>query len=273
MPLSISLSRPRARMYRLLAAVLRQAQHMGHLAVAELLEMAQGQHLAVQRLHGVEHLLKLQLHLGTAGGAGGRGEPAQQHLGQRGRVRLGRGAVAERHFLAGVPHVDFQVMPVQRLERLAGQEAEPEERRHGRLGEVFPGPAGHLEIGVLEHVGRVDAPLQPPVEAEPDHPPQPLAVPGEQLGQGPLVPPFEADEQVVIVSPVLVVHDCPHFMITAPWTRGKPGLARASERTDARARVRWGKCRPPRCMPRRGPPDGRASGRCRHLSQSGAGDG
>ena len=50
-------------------------------------------------------------------------------------------------------------------------------------------PPGDLEIGVLEHVGRVNAPLQPPVKAEPDHPPQPLAVPGEQFGQRPLVPP------------------------------------------------------------------------------------
>ena len=101
-------------------------------------------------------------------------------------------------------------MAVQGLERLAGQEAEPEERGHGRLGQVFPRPAGDLEIGVLEDVGRVDAPLQPPVEAEPDHPPQPLAVPGEQLGQGPLVPAFEAEEQVVIVAHVLVAHGAPH---------------------------------------------------------------
>ena len=41
-------------------------------------------------------------------------------------------------------------------------------------------------------------PCESPVEAEPDHPPQPLAVPGEQLRQGLLVTPFEAEEQVVI---------------------------------------------------------------------------
>ncbi len=54
-------------------------------------------------------------------------------------------AAAERHFLAGVPHLDFQVMAVQCLERLAGQEAEPEERRHRRLGDVFPGTPGDLD--------------------------------------------------------------------------------------------------------------------------------
>ena len=130
--------------------------------------------------------------------------------------------------MAGVPHVNFQVMPVQRLERLAGQEAEPEERRHGRLGEVLGGPAGHLEIGVLEHVGRVDAPAQPSIEAEPDHPPQPLAVPGEQIDQGPRVPPFEANEQVVILSLVLVGHGC------TPFHHNRAGLRLSTRPGDSR---------------------------------------
>ncbi len=122
--------------------------------------------------------------------------------------------MAERHFLAGVAHVDFQMMAVQGLERLGGQESEPEERRHVRLGEVFPGPTGDLEVGVLEHVGGVDPPLQPPVKAEPDHPAQALTVAGEQLGQSPLVSPLDADEQVVIIPWVLDVHDVSHFKIT-----------------------------------------------------------
>ena len=65
--------------------------------------------------------------------------------------------------------------------------------------------------------------MQPPVEAQPDHPPQPLPVPGEQLGQGPLVPPFQADEQVVIVALVLVAHGCLYFMITARRLRLSTG--------------------------------------------------
>ena len=86
-------------------------------------------------------------------------------------------------------------------------------------GRGIPGPAGDLEVGVLEHVGRVDPPLQPPVKPQPDHPPQPLAVPGEQLGQGLLVPAFEADQQVVVVPLVLVAHGAPHFSITAEPAR------------------------------------------------------
>jgi hypothetical protein len=57
--------------------------------------------------------------------------------------------------------------------------------------------------------------LQPPIEAEPDHPTQPLPMPGEQLGQGPLVPAFDADQQVTIVLFALAAHDASHFRIIA----------------------------------------------------------
>jgi len=46
----------------------------------------------------------------------------------------------------------------------------------------------------LKDVGRVDPPLQPTVESEPDHPPQPFPVPGEQLGQSSLIPTLETKE-------------------------------------------------------------------------------
>ena len=57
-------------------------------------------------------------------------------------------------------------------------------------------------------------PLEPPVEAEANHSPQSLAVPGEQLGQSPLVAPFEAEQQVVVA---LVCSDrswWPHFRLS-----------------------------------------------------------
>ena len=79
--------------------------------------------------------------------------------------------MAKRHFLAGVPHVNLQVMAVQRMKRLDDEVAQPDERWHDRLGKVLRGAAGDLEVGVLEHVGRIDSPLQPSVKAQPDHPP------------------------------------------------------------------------------------------------------
>jgi hypothetical protein len=59
-------------------------------------------------------------------------------------------------------------------------------------------------VGFLEDVRRVDATLEPPVEAQPDHPPQPLAVAGETLDQRPFVRQVEPAEQVVIVARVFV---------------------------------------------------------------------
>ena len=71
---------------------------------------------------------------------------------------------------------------------LAGQEPEPEEERHRGVLVVFRQPPGRVEARLLDDVGRVDPPLQPPVEAQGDHATQPLAVPAQQLPQSPLVP-------------------------------------------------------------------------------------
>src|SRR5262245_18761071 len=57
---------------------LRQTQHGGCIAVAQLLEVAQGEHLAVERVHPVERLLEAQLSLGADGGLRGTGEPAEE---------------------------------------------------------------------------------------------------------------------------------------------------------------------------------------------------
>ena len=46
----------------------RQAEHLRRLRQAELFEVAQGQNLAVKRLHGVERLLQSNLQLGANGG-------------------------------------------------------------------------------------------------------------------------------------------------------------------------------------------------------------
>ena len=45
-------------------------------------------------------------------------------------------------------------------------------------------PLGRFDERLLEHVGRVDPPLAPPVEAQADHRPQPLAVARIQFSHG-----------------------------------------------------------------------------------------
>jgi len=62
------------------------------------------------------------------------------------------------------------------LQTLPRQEAQPQEERHVRLADVFFGPIGEIDEGFLEHVRRVDAPLQTAVQAQANEPPQPRPV-------------------------------------------------------------------------------------------------
>ena len=83
---------------------------------------------------------------------------------------------------------------------LAGQEPEPEEERHRRVLEVLRQPPGGVEVGLLDHVGGVDPALEAAVEPQGDHPPQPVAVPRQQLRPGPLVAPRGLLDQAVDVA-------------------------------------------------------------------------
>ena len=137
--------------------------------------MAQGQDLAVHRLHGVENLLELDLHLGWPHRAGGRGEQAGAFPPARPSAPAaspggGRSPITRRP--ASGPSGDGGGGPGAPGRSGAGA------RGMGVCSAVpgIPAPAGDLEVGVLEDVGGVDAgPLQPAVEAKPDHPPEPLA--------------------------------------------------------------------------------------------------
>jgi hypothetical protein len=114
--------------------------------------------------------------------------------------------VAERDFLGGVAHAGAEVVAVQGQQGLFGEEAEPEEWRHRGPRDVLSGAAGDLEVGLLEDVGGVEPAPEAAIEAEADHPPQPLAVAGEELAKGPLVALLEAAEQVIILAWNLVGH-------------------------------------------------------------------
>src|SRR5262245_35283268 len=71
---------------------LRQPQNGRGLGVGQLLEVSQGEDLAVERVHAVEGFLKAQLPLGADGGLCGTGESAEEEVGER--VRAGGGASA-----------------------------------------------------------------------------------------------------------------------------------------------------------------------------------
>src|SRR5258705_98110 len=81
-------------------------QYLGSLVVVQLLEMPQDHHLAVERLHAVEGLLKADPHLGPDGRLRRRGHPAEElrvarpGSGQRIGLRtaIGHGSTATREY-------------------------------------------------------------------------------------------------------------------------------------------------------------------------------
>ena len=62
----------------------------------------------------------------------------------------------------------------------------------GRIGGVFGQPPRGIHERLLEHVLRVDAPLQTPVEPKPHHPAESFAMPGEEVPERRLIPCMDA---------------------------------------------------------------------------------
>ena len=75
---------------------------------------------------------------------------------------------------------------------LGDDQPEPEEERHRAFARIVGDAAGGVEEGFLEDVVGVDPPLEPAVEPDPNHPPEPVAMlRGQPSASGPLV--AEAD--------------------------------------------------------------------------------
>ena len=165
-----------------------QLQDLGHLGVGQLLEMPQGDDLAVDRLHPVEGGLDLDLDLGPRDRLAGRSVMAEQLGRQRDRAGLRQRPFVQRDLAAGIPHRRPEVLAMDPHQPLPGHQPQPEEERHLALGQVSGQLLGDVEIRLLEHVGGVDPPLEPAVEPQPHHLPQPFAVAAEQLGQRRLSP-------------------------------------------------------------------------------------
>ena len=70
---------------------------------------------------------------------------------------------------------------------LAGQKPQPEEERHRRVLPVLGQAVAGLEHRLLDDVRGIDPPLEPAVQAQRDHAPQAVAIPGQQLAPRRLV--------------------------------------------------------------------------------------
>jgi hypothetical protein len=175
----MSVSRLSARTYRLLAAAFWRPR----IAAVSLLllEVAEHQHLAVERVHGVQDILEPGPHLGPHGGEAGRRQPAEQEVGKREAIGLGQRPGLERDLAPGLAHLGPEMLAVQRRKPLAGEVPEPEERRHPGVGEVLGLPLVDVEERLLEDVRGIDPPLEAPVQPQSDHPTQPVVVLAEEL--------------------------------------------------------------------------------------------
>jgi hypothetical protein len=80
------------------------------------------------------------------------------------------------------------MVAVQLQEPIANDQPQPEKQRIVRLAQVFIEPTYYIDISLLDYVGRVDSRLEPAVEAQLDHTPQPGSVLGKNLIQSRLVP-------------------------------------------------------------------------------------
>ena len=138
------------------------AQDLGGLGVGQVLEVPQGQDLAVERVHPVEGLLEAELPLGADRGLARPADAAQELRGQSRRGRLRQAAAVERDLAAGVAHRRAEVVagefeelvPADRCRAATGRTARP------GCGGTRAGSGSGRQEDLLNDVGRVDAALE-----------------------------------------------------------------------------------------------------------------
>src|SRR5262249_53767808 len=94
----------------------------------------------------------------------------------------------ERDLPRRVAHLGPKVLAVEHLESLPGQAAEPEEEGDLRGRGEFARPPGEVDEGLLEDVGGVKPALEAAVQAEADHPLEPLPVAVPEVTEVVLIP-------------------------------------------------------------------------------------
>jgi hypothetical protein len=84
---------------------------------------------------------------------------------------------------------------MQYQQRLPGDPAQPKVHGHGRARQIIPRPSGDFNVRLLQHIRRIDPPLEPPIEPKFHHPLQPGAVAQIQLPQRGFVSALDAPLQ------------------------------------------------------------------------------
>jgi hypothetical protein len=159
----------------------------------------QHEHFAIDFVEAVQGLLDFQLQFGAAGGGGRRCQSAHQMMGEADGAGLRQRGAKQRNVVARAALLRPQVAPMGVDQLLCGELPQPEIELHRRLGRIVGQTAGGFDHRFLDDVRGIDPAIEPTVEPQADHVPQPVAVAAEQFGNGPLVAPRRLSEQFVNV--------------------------------------------------------------------------
>ena len=128
------------------------------------------------------------------------------------------------HLAAGIAHRGAEVAVLLR-EPLTGDQSQPQVGGNGAVSRVVGQPGGQVEIGLLEDVGRVDPSLEPAVQPQPDHLPQPRPVTFPERSEGRVFARSGAKQEVFGVIRALN-HRCPPTRRNAAGNRSSTGRGR-----------------------------------------------
>ena len=116
---------------------------------------------------------------------------------------------------SNAPPLGDDVVAVELDQPEPGHLAEPGVERQGAVAEVAREPQGRVGQRLLDDVGGVNPRGQPPVDPDGDHPPEPIAMPGQEFGPGRRVAEPGRPEQLVGIGRRRGASERPRFLIYA----------------------------------------------------------
>jgi hypothetical protein len=121
-------------------------------AGAELLEVLQGQHFAVKRVHAVERFLHVDALFGLDAGLRRRGQFAQELRRQGCRVSFGQSAAVQRNLTVGNSQLRAKMATMHLRQLQSGHVSQPQKQGQLWRPRVFRQFLADLQKGFLHHI-------------------------------------------------------------------------------------------------------------------------
>jgi len=166
----------------------RDAQLVGSLLVGQFLIMTQGENVAIQGSKPSTASWK-QICNSTriAAMLGDVSRPIRLQESDASRPPAGAASPPVSRHASGPPSAAEWIA----IQPLPGKKPQPQKQRHRRLGHILLQLACRVQIGLLQHVGRIDPGRHATVQSQVHHAAQPLAMTHEDLGERSLPPILE----------------------------------------------------------------------------------